>query len=81
MSERFGAIILGGGPAAEVALDTLALVEGELIGGQCSNWGCRHHDRPDDVGTALRSLPGEAAPVGSDHCAHLRVAEPTAGVG
>lgn len=47
MSERFDVIILGGGPAGEVALNTLAkaghrlaLVEGELIGGECSNWGC-----------------------------------------
>jgi pyruvate/2-oxoglutarate dehydrogenase complex dihydrolipoamide dehydrogenase (E3) component len=47
MSERFDVIVLGGGPAGEVALNTLAkaghrlaLVESELIGGECSNWGC-----------------------------------------
>jgi pyruvate/2-oxoglutarate dehydrogenase complex dihydrolipoamide dehydrogenase (E3) component len=47
MVERFDAIILGAGPGGEVALNTLdkeglriALVEGELIGGECSNWGC-----------------------------------------
>jgi pyruvate/2-oxoglutarate dehydrogenase complex dihydrolipoamide dehydrogenase (E3) component len=47
MSERFDAIILGAGPGGEVALNTLAkegariaLVEQELIGGECSNWGC-----------------------------------------
>ncbi|MGH3033681.1 MAG: dihydrolipoyl dehydrogenase family protein [Gaiellaceae bacterium] len=45
--DTFDAIILGGGPGGEVALNTLAkeglriaLVEGELIGGECSNWGC-----------------------------------------
>jgi pyruvate/2-oxoglutarate dehydrogenase complex dihydrolipoamide dehydrogenase (E3) component len=47
MSERFDTIIVGAGPGGEVALNTLAkegqriaLVEGELIGGECSNWGC-----------------------------------------
>jgi len=148
MSERFDVIILGGGPAGEVALNTLAkaghrlaLVEGELIGGECSSWGCipsktllrpaelkgqcavvdREHQVligawavaplasewihqavlairaeipiavltdtivqfpsfSEAFGAALRSLPDEAALVGRDHCAHLRVAEPTAGV-
>jgi len=47
MSERFDVVILGAGPAGEVAVNTLlkagrkiALVEEELIGGECSNWGC-----------------------------------------
>ena len=47
MSERFDVIVLGAGPAGEVALNTLlkagrsvALVETELIGGECTNWGC-----------------------------------------
>ena len=47
MSERFDTVILGAGPAGEVALNTLlgagqrvALIEGELIGGECTNWGC-----------------------------------------
>src|SRR5262249_22245345 len=47
MSERFDAIVLGAGPAGEVAVNTLlradrrvALVERELIGGECTNWGC-----------------------------------------
>ena len=47
MSERFDAIIIGAGPGGEVALNTLAkegariaLLEQELIGGECSNWGC-----------------------------------------
>ena len=47
MSERFDTIIIGAGPGGEVALNTLAgegariaLVEQELIGGECSNWGC-----------------------------------------
>jgi pyruvate/2-oxoglutarate dehydrogenase complex dihydrolipoamide dehydrogenase (E3) component len=47
MAERFDTVILGGGPAGEVAVNTLvragqrvALVEQELIGGECTNWGC-----------------------------------------
>ncbi len=47
MSERFDAIVLGAGPAGEVTVNTLAraglklaLVERELIGGECTNWGC-----------------------------------------
>lgn len=47
MSERFDAVVLGAGPAGEVALNSLlkagqkvALVEAELIGGECTNWGC-----------------------------------------
>jgi pyruvate/2-oxoglutarate dehydrogenase complex dihydrolipoamide dehydrogenase (E3) component len=47
MSERFDTIIIGAGPGGEVALNTLAkegariaLLEQELIGGECSNWGC-----------------------------------------
>jgi pyruvate/2-oxoglutarate dehydrogenase complex dihydrolipoamide dehydrogenase (E3) component len=47
MTERFDVVILGGGPAGEVAINTLlkggrrvALVEQEVIGGECTNWGC-----------------------------------------
>jgi pyruvate/2-oxoglutarate dehydrogenase complex dihydrolipoamide dehydrogenase (E3) component len=46
-SNEFDVVILGAGPAGEVALNTLAkagkriaLVEEELIGGECANWGC-----------------------------------------
>ena len=47
MPERFDAVVLGAGPAGEVAINTLAkagcrlaLIEAELIGGECTNWGC-----------------------------------------
>ena len=47
MADRFDVIILGAGPAGEVAVNTLlragrriALIEPELIGGECTNWGC-----------------------------------------
>ncbi|MGH2921975.1 MAG: FAD-dependent oxidoreductase, partial [Gaiellaceae bacterium] len=46
-AERYDAVILGGGPGGEVALNTLAkeglriaLLEENVIGGECSNWGC-----------------------------------------
>jgi dihydrolipoamide dehydrogenase len=47
MADQFDAVVLGAGPGGEVALNTLlkggrrvALVEREVIGGECSNWGC-----------------------------------------
>ena len=47
MEERFDVVIIGAGPGGEVALNTLAkeglriaLLEEEVIGGECSNWGC-----------------------------------------
>jgi pyruvate/2-oxoglutarate dehydrogenase complex dihydrolipoamide dehydrogenase (E3) component len=47
MSERFDAIVIGTGPAGEVAVSRLAdqglrvaLVERELIGGECAYWAC-----------------------------------------
>jgi dihydrolipoamide dehydrogenase len=47
MEDRFDVVIIGGGPGGEVALNTLAkeglriaLLEENVIGGECSNWGC-----------------------------------------
>jgi len=47
MTDHFDAVILGAGPAGEVAVSALAdgglrcaLVEQELIGGECTNWAC-----------------------------------------
>ena len=47
MSDCFDLVILGAGPAGEVAVNAMlkakkrvALVERELIGGECTNWGC-----------------------------------------
>lgn len=47
MSERFDAIVIGAGPAGEVAASRLlkqglstALVERELVGGECGYWAC-----------------------------------------
>jgi pyruvate/2-oxoglutarate dehydrogenase complex dihydrolipoamide dehydrogenase (E3) component len=47
MEGRFDVVIVGAGPGGEVALNTLAkeglriaLLEENVIGGECSNWGC-----------------------------------------
>ena len=47
MSERFDAVVIGSGPAGEVAISRLAeqglrvaLCERELIGGECAYWAC-----------------------------------------
>jgi dihydrolipoamide dehydrogenase len=47
MENGYDAVVLGAGPGGEVAVNTLlkagkrvALVEPELIGGECTNWGC-----------------------------------------
>src|SRR4051794_6274899 len=64
-------VVIGGGPAGEVAagrvadrgLDTV-LVERELVGGECSYWGCIPSKtllRPGDVLAAARRVPGAAA--------------------
>jgi pyruvate/2-oxoglutarate dehydrogenase complex dihydrolipoamide dehydrogenase (E3) component len=68
MSEAFDVVVLGGGPAGEVAVErcrlgdlTVALVEKELVGGECSYWGCipsKTMVRPGDVLAAAERVPG-----------------------
>ena len=68
MSESFDVIVVGGGPAGEVAVErvakgglSVALVERELVGGECSYWGCipsKTLVRPGDVLAAARRVPG-----------------------
>jgi pyruvate/2-oxoglutarate dehydrogenase complex dihydrolipoamide dehydrogenase (E3) component len=80
MSERFDTIILGGGPGGEVALNTLlkagrrvALVEREVIGGECSNWGCiptKTLLRPPEV----RGQSERAAGIGTPELDFVRLA-------
>jgi dihydrolipoamide dehydrogenase len=64
-------VVVGGGPAGEVAAGrcadrglSVALVEQELVGGECSYWGCIPSKtllRPGDVLAAARRVPGAAA--------------------
>jgi pyruvate/2-oxoglutarate dehydrogenase complex dihydrolipoamide dehydrogenase (E3) component len=73
MSERFDAVILGAGPGGEVALNTLlkagrrvALVEENVIGGECSNWGCiptKTLLRPPELKGKCERAAGVGAPV------------------
>lgn len=75
MSERFEAIVLGAGPAGEVAASRLssqglrtALVERELVGGECAYWACIPSKtllRPPEARAEARRAPGIAEPAAS----------------
>ena len=70
MTDTFDVIVLGAGPTGENAAGrvvdngmTAAIVEPELIGGECSYWGCIPSKtllRPGDVIAAARRVPGAA---------------------
>ena len=73
MSDVFDVVVIGGGPAGENAVGrcadgglSVALVERELVGGECSYWGCvpsKTLIRPGDVIAAARRVPGAAEAV------------------
>jgi dihydrolipoamide dehydrogenase len=73
MADIYDVIVVGGGPAGENAVGrcaagglSVALVERELIGGECSYWGCipsKTLVRPGDVIAAARRAPGAAEAV------------------
>ncbi|HMF03776.1 MAG TPA: FAD-dependent oxidoreductase, partial [Acidimicrobiia bacterium] len=73
MDEEFDVIVIGGGPAGENVIGRCAdgglevgLVEHELVGGECSYWGCipsKTLIRPGDALTAARRVPGAAEAV------------------
>jgi pyruvate/2-oxoglutarate dehydrogenase complex dihydrolipoamide dehydrogenase (E3) component len=69
-TDEFDVIVLGAGPAGETAAGraadhglTVAIVERELVGGECSYWGCIPSKtllRPGDLLAASRRAPGAA---------------------
>lgn len=67
-SDNFDVIVIGAGPAGENVAGrvtggglTAAIVERELVGGECSYWGCMPSKvliRPGDVLAAAQRVPG-----------------------
>ncbi len=72
MSDRFDAVVIGSGPAGEVAISRLleqglrvALCERELIGGECAYWACIPSKtllRPTEAQAQSRRVAGVAEP-------------------
>ena len=73
MTDTFDVVVLGAGPAGENVAGrcadgglSVAIVERELVGGECSYWGCIPSKallRPGDVIAAARRVPGAAEAV------------------
>jgi dihydrolipoamide dehydrogenase len=73
MTDEYDVIVVGGGPAGEHAVGrctdaglSTALVEHELVGGECSYWACMPSKsllRPGQVLAAARRVPGAAQAV------------------
>jgi dihydrolipoamide dehydrogenase len=76
MTDTFDVVVLGAGPAGENVAGRaadhglrVAIVEPELVGGECSYWGCIPSKtllRPGDVIAAARRVPGAAEAVTGD---------------
>jgi dihydrolipoamide dehydrogenase len=72
MSDRFDAIVMGAGPAGETAASRVndqglrtALIERELIGGECAYWACIPSKtllRPPEVRFEAKRTAGTSAP-------------------
>ncbi|MGI8624052.1 MAG: FAD-dependent oxidoreductase [Solirubrobacteraceae bacterium] len=69
---RYGAVVMGAGPAGEVAASRLnaqgvkvALVERELVGGECAYWACIPSKtllRPPETRSEAERAAGVSAP-------------------
>jgi dihydrolipoamide dehydrogenase len=70
MDTEFDVVVIGAGPAGEAVAGrtaeaglAVAIVEAELVGGECSYWGCipsKTLIRPGDALAAARRVPGAA---------------------
>ena len=72
MREHYNAVVIGAGPAGEVAASRLndqglrtALIERELVGGECAYWACIPSKtllRPPEVRAEAARTAGTSAP-------------------
>lgn len=72
MGEHFDAVVIGAGPAGEIASSRLpkqelrtALIERELVGGECAYWACIPSKtllRPPEAQAEARRAPGLGEP-------------------